>query len=65
LSDLRSVMRQRFGDKVALKLVPMARPGLLARVLGREAVPQVASLLDPGATLAVLEERALWARYGL
>jgi signal peptide peptidase SppA len=65
LGDLRSVMRQRFGDKVALKLVPMARPGLLARLLGREAVPQVAGLLDPGATLAVLEERALWARYGL
>ena len=65
LGDLRSIMRERFGDKVVLKLVPMARPGLLARLLGREPVPQVAGLLDPGATLAVLEERALWARYGL
>ena len=65
LGDLRSVMRERFGDKVVLKLIPMARPGLLARLIGREPVPQVAGLLDPAATLAVLEERALWARYGL
>jgi hypothetical protein len=48
-----------------LQLIPMARPGLLARLLGREPVPQVSGLLDPAATLAVVEERALWARYGL
>jgi signal peptide peptidase SppA len=71
LGDARALMRARFGDKVVLKLVPMARPGLLARLLGREPVPQVTGhhdltgLLDPSATLAALEERALWARYGL
>jgi signal peptide peptidase SppA len=65
LGDVRSVMRERFGDKVVLQLIPMARPGLLARLLGREPVPQVSGLLDPAATLAVVEERALWARYGL
>jgi signal peptide peptidase SppA len=65
LGDVRSVMRERFGDKVVLQLIPMARPGLLARLLGREPVPQVSGLLDPAATLAAVEERALWARYGL
>jgi len=65
IGDVRSVMRERFGDKVQLKLVPTARPGLLARLIGREAVPQVSSLFDPAELVASLEERALWARYGL
>src|SRR3954449_13253851 len=34
LGDIRSVMRARFGDKVQLRMITPARPGLLARVLG-------------------------------
>jgi hypothetical protein len=36
------------------------------QVTGLEVTPlDVAGLLDPSAILAALEERALWARYGL
>src|SRR4051812_26791936 len=65
IGDVRSVMRARFGDKVRLKLVPTARPGLLARLIGREPLPQVSGLLDAADVVATFEERALWARYGL
>jgi signal peptide peptidase SppA len=65
IGDVRSVMRERFGHKVRLKLVPTARPGLLGRLLGREPVSQVSGLLDPSALIAAVEDRALWARYGL
>ncbi|MFL5314097.1 MAG: S49 family peptidase [Microvirga sp.] len=70
LGDLRAVMRERFGEKVRLKPVAVARPGLLARVLGRRE-PTIedgsagAGLIDPGAVIAALEERAAWARLGL
>jgi signal peptide peptidase SppA len=63
LGDVRSVMRERFGDKVRLTLVPTERPSLLARWFGRSGSPQV--MLDPTAVIAALEERAAWARWGL
>jgi signal peptide peptidase SppA len=63
LGDVRSVMRERFGDKVRLALVPTERPSLLARWFGRSGSPQ--ALLDPAAVIAALEERAAWARWGL
>ena len=71
LGDLRAVMRERFGEKVRLKPVAVARPGRLARVLGRRGEPTIedgsagAGLIDPGAVIAALEERAAWARLGL
>jgi hypothetical protein len=65
IGDVRSVMRERFGDKVRLKLVPTARTGLVARLFGREPASQVSGLLDPSALIAAVEDRALWARYGL
>jgi signal peptide peptidase SppA len=34
LGDVRSVMRQRYGDKVVLRLIPPVRASLLARWLG-------------------------------
>ncbi|HEX8665392.1 MAG TPA: S49 family peptidase [Beijerinckiaceae bacterium] len=66
LGDLRTVMRERFGEKVQLKPVAVARPGLLARLMGRRE-PTVAAggLIDPAALVAALEERAAWARVGL
>jgi signal peptide peptidase SppA len=67
LGDLRSVLRERYGDK-ARPVMMQARRGLFgtrapapgieggAAAIGAGAVSQIASLA---------EERALWARYGL
>lgn len=63
LGDVRSVMRERFGDKVRLPVIPTERPSLLARWFGRGGPPQIA--VDPAAVIAALEERAAWARWGL
>jgi signal peptide peptidase SppA len=64
IGDLRTVLRERFGDKVRMRLVPPSRPTLLARLFTRPAfAPE--SLIDPREALGVLEERTLWARLGL
>jgi hypothetical protein len=50
--------------------VAVARPGLLARVLGRRE-PTIedgsagCGLIDPAALFAAIEERAAWSRIGL
>lgn len=66
LGDLHSVLRARFGDKVKPRLIAPQR-GLFGRK-----VPGVATGLAAGALAGIgeaglnaLEERALWARYGL
>jgi signal peptide peptidase SppA len=64
IGDIRSVMRQRFGDKVRFRMVEPARRPLLGRLLGRRAIGDI-SLIDPGEIAGVLEERAAWARLGL
>jgi signal peptide peptidase SppA len=64
IGDIRSVMRQRFGDKVRFRMVEPARRPLLGRLLGRRAIGDI-SLIDPGEIVGVLEERAAWARLGL
>jgi signal peptide peptidase SppA len=65
LGDLRAVMRERFGEKVRLRVVA-ARSSVLARLLGRgDPVPEVNALVDPSDLLATLEERSAWARWGL
>ena len=61
LGDLRSVLRGRFGDKVKLRVIGESR-GWLRRRLGF-APSQPAEWLD--GLLAALENRALWARFGL
>src|SRR5215213_642165 len=63
LGDVRTVMRERFGDKVRLPVIPTERPSLLARWFGRTGPPQ--AMLDPAAVIAAIEERAAWARWGL
>ncbi|MCG6121716.1 MAG: S49 family peptidase [Microvirga sp.] len=67
IGDLRSVMRRRFGDKVRLKLLQAARPGLISQFLRPPPGAGSASfgLIEPAAAVAALEERALWARLGL
>ncbi len=64
IGDIRSVMRQRFGDKVRFRMIEPARRPLLGRLLGRRAVGDI-SLIDPGEVVGTLEERAAWARLGL
>jgi signal peptide peptidase SppA len=64
LGDIRSVMRQRFGDKVRFRMIEPARRPLLGRLLGRRAVGDI-SLIDPGEIVGALEEWAAWARLGL
>jgi serine protease SohB len=61
IGDLRSVMRQRYGDKVKLRLVGAERSWLRRRLGLTRSGPE-----DWGeALIAAAEARALWARYGL
>jgi signal peptide peptidase SppA len=60
LGDVRSVMRQRFGEKVQLRVISAARPGLFSRLLRR--IPGETGLAAD--TLSGIEERAWWARIG-
>ncbi len=60
--DLRSILREKFGDKVDLRLTPGKKPPLLARLMGQGTA---LAMSDAGAVLATLEERALWGRFGL
>jgi serine protease SohB len=66
IGDLRSVLRDRFGDKVRLRLV-QARRGFLSRRLGFRAgadgLPAPAGWAAE--LLAAVEERFLWNRFGL
>ena len=64
IGDLRSVMRQRYGDAVRLRVVEPERRrfGLLSRL----ALPRRPAVGDVAADLlARLEERLIWARFGL
>jgi signal peptide peptidase SppA len=64
LGDIRSILRQRFGEDVKFRMIEPARPPLLGRLLGRRSLGQ-SSLIDPGEIVGALEERAAWARLGL
>lgn len=63
IGDLRAVMRARFGERVRLHSVS-PRPGLLRRWFGRR-TQESRIETQAWATLAALEEWALWKRYGL
>jgi signal peptide peptidase SppA len=67
IGDLRTVLRERFGDKVVTPLISAERGWLGRRVSGVGG-----GLLQPGLAaglaedlISALEARALWARYGL
>ncbi len=72
IGEVRQVMRDRFGDKVRLKVVPHSKGGLLSRL---RKLPSFSSLWRASATssehslsedvLSTLEARALWQRFGL
>ena len=64
IGDLRSVMRERYGDKVETPLVSAPR-GLFG---APRRASRIDRLLDRGLAddlVSALEARAIWARYGL
>lgn len=63
LGDMRSVLRERFGDEVQMPVI--AERGWLSRRLSgsRLAAPDLSGLGDE--ILSAMEARAVWARYGL
>ncbi|MHA1114035.1 MAG: S49 family peptidase [Alphaproteobacteria bacterium] len=63
IGDLRSVMRDRFGPRLRLRAVG-PRAGWLRRRLTRGRTEATAGALGAG-LIAAVEDRALWARYGL
>ena len=69
IGDLRSTLRARYGDKVAMPLIAPTS-GMLAGLLGRRS-PGAGSLaaLDgiaglPDELISALETRAIWAKFG-
>lgn len=71
LGDMRAVMRDKFGDKVRLKVVQQPKGWFRRRIGADTAVDALDDLLGSGSRslaadlLAALEERALWQRFGL
>lgn len=77
IADMRSKMRELFGDKVRLEVVPLSKGGLLGRLRRLpslsahvDAATSPAAVSGSGLALAedlvsAIEARALWSRYGL
>lgn len=70
ISDVRSKMRELFGDKVRLKVVPLEKGGLLGRLRRASSVASYEELTSPRLAFAedlisAIEARALWSRFGL
>lgn len=67
LGDIRSVLRQKYGDDV--RMVPIGeRKSMIRSVLGRTSIASYGSdMLGalPEQTMTAIEERAIWARFGL
>ena len=66
IGDLRSVLRERFGDKLVTPLVSAERGWLGRRLLGAgtgEGAPAHFGFAED--LISALEARAIWARYGL
>jgi len=69
IGDLRSVLRERFGDKVVMpvisperSLLGRLRPGVGLESVGLERIGRDGFADE---LISALEARALWARYGL
>jgi len=64
MGDLRTILRERFGDKVVTPLVSAERGFLGRRIFGVAR----GDAMEPGLAedlISALEARAIWARYGL
>ena len=69
LGDMRSFLRQRYGEKVRLQLITQPR-GLFGRrlsIFGSDAAGAAPAIAAATATglIEAAEERALWSRFGL
>lgn len=62
LGDVRSIMRQRFGEKVKLKVMEASKPFFASRLLGAF---QPSVMVDPDAVIQSLDNKILWQRLGL
>ncbi|MFA5901211.1 MAG: S49 family peptidase [Hyphomicrobium sp.] len=70
ISDVRSKMRELFGSKVRLRIVPLDKGGLLGRLRRASSVAGYEELTTGRLAFAedlisAVEARALWSRYGL
>ncbi|MGH6663701.1 MAG: S49 family peptidase [Pseudolabrys sp.] len=66
IGDLRSTLRERYGEKVRTPLISESRGFFGRRIPGLGSLENIAR--RPGLTgefISALEERALWGRYGL
>ena len=67
VGDIRSVLRQKYGDNV--RMVPIGESkSIISSVLGRTSIGSHGSNMLgalPEQTMAAIEERAIWARFGL
>lgn len=69
ISDVRSKMREVYGDKVRLKVVPLEKGGLLGRLrrsssAGYEEL-RTGRLAFGNDLISAIEARSLWSRFGL
>jgi signal peptide peptidase SppA len=73
LGDMRARMRELYGEKVRLRVVPLQAGGLLSRlrrsseqvVPGAEMLPSGLGRTLADDLISALEARALWSRFGL
>jgi signal peptide peptidase SppA len=71
ISDVRTKMRELYGDKVRLKVIPLSGAGLLSRFRrlpglagsGSDGFALPATFADD--LISAIEARALWSRFGL
>jgi signal peptide peptidase SppA len=73
ISDVRTRMRELYGDDVQLKAVPLERGGLISRLRRAPSLDAMAATIGLAGSqtaltddlISSIETRALWARYGL
>ena len=69
IADVRTKMREIHGDKVKLRIIQHGPGGLLSRLrklpLSNAMGDGHFSLIDPVRTIAAIEARLLWSRFGL
>lgn len=65
VAEIRRTLKDRFGDEVKIKKIGTEKKSLLQTLLSRDAAPLPTGLVDPQALAQTIEERSLWARYGL
>ncbi len=62
VGDLRSLMRERYGENVRLRMIPTERSALRRR-LGLAGDDRAAAVADR--LIALVEDRLMWGRFGL